>query len=191
MLNIMYTDNIRHIDAANDTIRNLMESNTQIRNALHRLYTTANNDNNDNNRNAINGRRPINTLYSVELIAPTTTTQQAAAAMMQTFLQPIDIRPTQQQIEDATRRATYADIVRPLNTQCPISMEEFNDTDVVTIIRHCGHVYNTEHLTNWFRTNCRCPVCRFDIREHRNEYRGDNSSSFFTHRTNTFGRINE
>ena len=86
--------------------------------------------------------------------------------ILNNFMQPVDINPTQTQIETATRRVRYCDIVSPINTSCPISMEDFNDNDIVLVIRHCGHIFNNENLTNWFRTNCKCPVCRYDIREY-------------------------
>ena len=72
--------------------------------------------------------------------------------------------PTASQFEIATRCVRYCDIVSPRNVQCPISLENFNDNDTVTVIRHCGHIFNTEQLTTWFRSNCRCPICRYDIR---------------------------
>lgn len=43
-------------------------------------------------------------------------------------------------------------------------MDDFNDNETVTIIRHCGHIFNSDELTTWFQSNCRCPVCRYDIR---------------------------
>lgn len=95
--------------------------------------------------------------------------------LIQSFLQPIEVRPTPAQIETATRRVQYCDIVSPQNTSCPISMEEFGDNDVVTVIRHCSHIFNTEQITNWFTSNCRCPVCRYDIRE----YNSNVSSEFY------------
>ena len=45
-------------------------------------------------------------------------------------------------------------------------MEPFSQNQIVTRIRHCGHIFNTTHLNSWFRNNVQCPVCRFDIREH-------------------------
>ena len=86
--------------------------------------------------------------------------------LLETFLQPVNIYPSITQIESATRQVRYCDIVTPMNTSCPISMEEFDDNDQVTVIRHCGHIFNTEHVMNWFRSNCRCPVCRYDIRDY-------------------------
>ena len=43
-------------------------------------------------------------------------------------------------------------------------MLDFNDNETVTIIRHCGHIFNSDELATWFQSNCRCPVCRYDIR---------------------------
>jgi len=43
---------------------------------------------------------------------------------------------------------------------CPISLERFNDGDVVTQIRHCGHTFHSAALYYWFARNSRCPMCR-------------------------------
>lgn len=104
-----------------------------------------------------------------------TTLDGYARNLFDNFLQPVEIYPTQSQIESATRRVRYCDIMRPINTSCPISMDEFNDTDMVTVIRHCGHTFHTDNIMNWFRTNSRCPVCRYDIRE----YNSNASNVFF------------
>lgn len=84
--------------------------------------------------------------------------------LFQGFFEPILIYPTASQIESATRRVLYRDIISPINNSCPISMDDFNDNETVTIIRHCGHIFNSDELTTWFQSNCRCPVCRYDIR---------------------------
>jgi hypothetical protein len=88
------------------------------------------------------------------------------------FFDPIIIFPTQTQIELATRNVIYSDIIEPTNISCPISLENFSDLDNVTMIRHCGHIFNREQLQIWFRCNSRCPICRYDIR-------GYNSTEFF------------
>ena len=84
--------------------------------------------------------------------------------LFQSFFDPVVIYPTVSQIETATRRVLYRDIVSPINSSCPISMDTFNDNETVTIIRHCGHIFNSDELATWFQSNCRCPVCRYDIR---------------------------
>ena len=86
------------------------------------------------------------------------------ADLYQRFFDPVVIYPTVSQIETATRRVLYRDIATPINSSCPISMDTFNDNETVTIIRHCGHIFNSDELTTWFQSNCRCPVCRYDIR---------------------------
>ena len=86
------------------------------------------------------------------------------ADLYQRFFDPILIYPTASQIETATRRVLYRDIATPINNSCPISMDTFNDNETVTIIRHCGHIFNIDELATWFQSNCRCPVCRYDIR---------------------------
>jgi hypothetical protein len=109
------------------------------------------------------------------------TSDELFTQIFNNFLQPVQIYPTQSQIETATRRVRYCDISRPINTSCPISMEDFNDNDMVTVIRHCGHTFHTENLMNWFRSNCRCPVCRYDIRD----YNTSSSSEFFNTQNNS------
>ena len=86
--------------------------------------------------------------------------------ILNSFLDPINIIPTQSQIENATRTIVYGDILDPINTSCPISLEGFTDTSNVIMIRHCRHIFNTNSLMSWFNSNCKCPVCRYDIRDY-------------------------
>jgi hypothetical protein len=86
--------------------------------------------------------------------------------LFHTFFDPVEIFPTPSQIETATRVVRFGDIIRPLNSACPISLENFNDNDQVLMIRHCNHIFSNLGLTSWFRSSCVCPVCRYDIRNH-------------------------
>jgi len=131
------------------------------------LYTIPLRQTGSTNRSNRNGNQNIN---------DNTLTQ-----LLQSFLQPIEVYPTQSQIETATRHVRYSDITRPINTECPISMDDFTDNDMVTVIRQCGHIFHTENLMNWFRSNCRCPVCRYDIRD----YNSNASTEFFTNNQRT------
>ena len=101
---------------------------------------------------------------------PDQTRNTGFSRLLQNFFQPVEIYPTQSQIEASTRNVRYCDIVNPTNISCPISLENFSDTDNVTVIRHCGHIFNPQQLTMWFRSNCRCPVCRYDIRNYNTNY---------------------
>lgn len=96
---------------------------------------------------------------------------------LETFLQPVEIYPTPSQVETASRITNYGNILRPVNTSCPISLEPFQDNDIVTVIRYCGHIFNTDEINVWFRSNCRCPVCRYDIRNYNPATYIDTSSN--------------
>ena len=78
------------------------------------------------------------------------------------------VRPTEEQIQNASRLVRYGDILEPLSETCPITLERFNSDDMVRQIHSCGHIFCQSAFTEWFNSNVRCPVCRYDIREHTN-----------------------
>jgi len=187
ILNGMYNDNIAQITSLNASINNLTSTNSQIRRLL---VQTLSNSSRRTNRNPGNGGR--NNPYSS--YGHTAYTYDAAgggrrspytpenirryqfsvhrnddqnapfSTTLPSFFDPVVVYPTQTQVDIATRRARYRDIGSPRNIACPISMVDFSDNDIVTVIRHCGHVFATDQLNIWFATHCTCPVCRFDIR---------------------------
>lgn len=74
------------------------------------------------------------------------------------FMDPVVIRPTQQQITAATEV-----IAEPLaGTTCPICQDAL--TTDATRITHCNHTYHRNCLDSWFTMSVRCPVCRYDVR---------------------------
>ena len=79
--------------------------------------------------------------------------------------QDVVVRPTQEQIENATEQFVFRSSEDQTHTRCPITLEDFQDGDNVTRIRQCGHTFQNAGLSNWFTSNVRCPVCRYDIRE--------------------------
>ncbi len=197
ILNTMYNDNLRQIT-------NLSDSNNQIRNLIiqilntnnsprrsNNIYRTNNQRNNFRENNTSNdnfGRVYLNNrpyiIDSVEQIrVPINRNSRNInlnnnsdfSRVLQSFFDPVEVFPTQSQIETATRRVRYCDIVSPKNTACPISLSNFTDNDMVTVIRHCGHIFHTDELNTWFRSHCNCPVCRYDIREDNS-----NASSAFS-----------
>ena len=48
---------------------------------------------------------------------------------------------------------------------------------MVTIIKYCGHVFKTNLINQWFETNVRCPICRYDIRNYREPNATNNTRS--------------
>jgi hypothetical protein len=198
ILNGMYNDNLRQIDNIMNTLNSLNESNNQIRNLLVRLIepnNTSRQQFTETRYRSNIGRRENSRPYVIDSVMEYTVPLRSinnaginnhipSLESLLQIMQPVEVYPTQTQIEAATRRVQYCNISRPINSQCPISMDDFMDTDIVTIIRPCGHIFHTEQLMNWFRSNCRCPVCRYDIRD----YTSNASTGFFSntpYNTNT------
>lgn len=82
------------------------------------------------------------------------------------FYDTVPVYPSLDQINNGTRRVLYSNIENPLNSSCPITLENFNNDDNVTQILGCGHIFNHDSLNSWFRNHVRCPVCRYDIRNY-------------------------
>lgn len=82
------------------------------------------------------------------------------------FFTNVPVVPTAQQIAQSTHIVQYGTINNPLNEACPISLERFRNEDLITQINHCGHLFNSEEVIEWFQNNVRCPVCRYDIRNY-------------------------
>jgi hypothetical protein len=74
------------------------------------------------------------------------------------------VSSTQEEIANNTRRVIYNEIINPLNSSCPITLERFEDNTECTQIIGCGHLFNHAGLQQWLRGNVRCPICRYDIR---------------------------
>ena len=80
-------------------------------------------------------------------------------------LQDVIVRPTDQQIENATELIFYDNSIP--HSQCSITLEPFEEGEEICRIKHCLHCFKKDQIYNWFHTNVRCPVCRYDIREYR------------------------
>ena len=49
---------------------------------------------------------------------------------------------------------------------CPIDLSPVRPDENVMIIKHCGHTFRESNLRELFRRDVKCPLCRFDIRNH-------------------------
>jgi len=203
ILNSMYNDNLRQINNFTTSINNLNENNTQIRNLLIQILNNPPRRNNNDRRNARTntfrenntnqtnnsglGRVVLNnTPYIIDSVREyripynrdnrAETSNSNFTRILQSFFQPIEVFPTQSQIETSTRNVRYSDIVSPRNRSCPISLDNFEDNEIVTVIRQCGHIFRRDEFNTWFRSHCNCPVCRYDIRD----YDSNASSEFFS-----------
>ena len=98
--------------------------------------------------------------------APRTFPRAIISRAMGNFNDPVNVVATPRQISTATTHRLYEDIQTPTNDRCPICLEVFQPNSEVTQINNCRHIFNRAELATWFETNVRCPVCRFDIRDH-------------------------
>jgi hypothetical protein len=57
----------------------------------------------------------------------------------------------------------FKDIINPLNTICPITMEPFQMNTVVMKLRNCGHIFSEPELRQWISFKRICPICRHNI----------------------------
>jgi hypothetical protein len=140
-------------------------NNENIRQEPRQTYrTNTTNPNRSTNRN--NSTNPFgrNRVYTY---TPTQLLSYYLPNRQRTFTNVV-VRPTERQIIDATQLLNYTDSETYNNTTCPITMEEFNNGEQICQIKHCGHNFREEALRNWFTTNVRCPVCRYDIRDYVN-----------------------
>jgi hypothetical protein len=84
------------------------------------------------------------------------------------FLNPVIVRPTEEQI---TRATTVTPITSTTAGTCAVcqapfaSSEEESQNQEQREITHCHHSFHKECIDTWFRENVHCPVCRHDIRE--------------------------
>lgn len=85
---------------------------------------------------------------------------------LSSFYDNVPVYPTAEQVTNGTRRLLYSNIEEPLNITCPITLERFeSDTEVLQILG-CNHIFNPNSLQQWFQSNVRCPICRYDIRDY-------------------------
>ena len=88
------------------------------------------------------------------------------------------VRPTNNQILNATEDLIYSPDISLINTSCPITQEPFDLSQNIMRIRECGHCFSREGVLEWFDTNVRCPICRYDIRDiSNNEVNRENITS--------------
>ena len=86
---------------------------------------------------------------------------------------------TNDQISAVVQNSLYGDLsssVRESYTTCPITLDQFEDSMEVGVIRPCGHVFRREAITNWLATRHTCPSCRRNLSE-QNGAEGGNGAT--------------
>jgi hypothetical protein len=75
---------------------------------------------------------------------------------------------TNEQINAVIQESLYGNLsanVRETHTTCPITLDQFEDSMEVGVIRACGHVFRREAIKNWLSTRHTCPSCRRGLNE--------------------------
>lgn len=180
---------LNNLDEIRSNIQNIILNNQPRNNRIHRnsRYSTSNvnryinrllNDNRSSYQNIYyDYNYPINpSIYSN--IQNNVFRNNELASFLNNFLNTtVPVRPTQDQIQNASRLIRYGDIENPLSETCPISLERFSNDDNVMQIIPCGHIFCESQFQEWFENNVRCPVCRYDIRNYRNSSRNTTNNS--------------
>ena len=74
-------------------------------------------------------------------------------------------RLTQEQINNSVQHVEYNEEMT--EDRCPITLENFVVGENICQIRHCGHIFKSTGLMQWFQRNVKCPVCRYDLRTYQ------------------------
>jgi len=85
------------------------------------------------------------------------------------FMDAVPVVPTPQEIESASEIIQNAAV--PGDTMCTICQEHETSPDegVWRKLNGCSHYFHRTCIDRWFSRNSHCPVCRFDIRERREQ----------------------
>lgn len=78
------------------------------------------------------------------------------------FLNPVVVRPSQEEIQAAT---TLRTLEAPSTENCAICQDSIAAQSEQREINHCHHAFHRGCIDTWFQQNVHCPVCRHDIRE--------------------------
>ena len=120
---------------------------------------------NQDTDNAYNYRYLV---YNIPSRAATTQTStsdyNSIFGLLRNFYDRVPVAPTQEILNTATRVCQFSDILNPLNSSCPITLDRFENNSSVTILLGCNHIFTPTSINLWFRSNVLCPVCRHDIR---------------------------
>jgi hypothetical protein len=128
-------------------------------NAIRDLSNMYNENIRSNNENMSEYSRNIREL--IQLIS-----DSSALDMLHILSQPTpQTTLTMSQIDNATHNIKYdSDIMN--QTQCPITLEDFTESEMVCQIHECRHMFRRANLMRWFDTHTGCPVCRYDLRQY-------------------------
>ncbi len=78
-----------------------------------------------------------------------------------TFLEPVIIRPSPEQIQQHT---TVGNVASDQDITCAICQDNLQPEQEGRKLNVCGHWFHKICIDTWFERNVHCPVCRHDVR---------------------------
>jgi ribosomal protein S27E len=106
---------------------------------------------------------PSNATDSLSIFFQTLLNPRSIPTGSSQFMEPVQVRPTAQQIADATSLIRLEHNNNEVT--CAICQDEINNTQIVRRINHCSHCFHQNCVDQHFQNSVRCPMCRHDIRE--------------------------
>lgn len=135
---------------------------------INTIYSTPPINNPSTNTNSSTNNL-ITSLFQTLLPSSEIGNEQVNSDIHDVLFRPVTVRPTEQQITNATEDVSFNELVENNVLQygdtCPIDLEPLTENDQLIRIQRCGHIFRKNNLIQWFTTNVRCPLCRIDIRE--------------------------
>ncbi len=104
---------------------------------------------------------PLTTQLLASLLRLPTNPIVRGGAGLDSFLQPVPIRPTAEQIEANT---TVGNLVSDEEHACAICQDNLLPEQEGRKLNTCGHWFHKHCIDTWLEGNVHCPVCRHDIR---------------------------
>lgn len=161
-------------------VRNQIRNHYDIFSAAQRNYRQNNNvrvsfniqDIADTSDSEPEANDPLTTLLASSLLSlanipvtsfsttPVSLTRMPTLTRQRNFMEPVVVRPTQQQIDNGSS------IVENLSTSenCAICQDTMEGVHRIRRLNHCSHMFHDNCISTWFRRNVHCPTCRHDIR---------------------------
>ena len=170
-MNIINNDNINNDNINNDNINNYNINNDTINNYISYLNNSVIYLNNSliylNNLMYINNQHSYNNQHNSYNNQHNSYNNQHNNAYLLNYdlddfkkLSNINIYAL---IKVNTLELYYGNIENPTNDTCAITHEKFSNCDEVTMIKECGHIFNSCAIKKWLVEHQTCPNCRHNI----------------------------
>lgn len=98
----------------------------------------------------------------MSLLTLPTTQLRTRGGLYDSFLQPVVVRPTAEQI---TQNTTLGNLVSDTEYTCTVCQDVILSDQEGRKLNACGHWFHKSCIDTWFQHNVHCPVCRHDIRD--------------------------